>query len=93
MSSSCFMLGLALGSLIFGVLSDKIGRKHTLLIAILTARLETDTFQSLMPFLVSSISSVVASQMPGYVSYSLLRIPIGAGSEGWSENILVHNKH
>ena len=37
----------------------------------------------------TSISSVVASQMPGYVSYALLRVLIGAGSEGWSENILV----
>ena len=87
------MLGLALGSLIFGVLSDKIGRKHTLLIAVLTARLKTDTFQCLLPFLVSSVSSVVASQMPGYVSYSLLRILIGAGSEGWSENILLLNRY
>ena len=46
-----------------------------------------------MPFLVTSVSSVVASQMPGYVSYALLRILIGAGSEGWSENILVLNKY
>jgi hypothetical protein len=38
---------------------------------------------------VTSISSVVASQMPGYVSYALLRVLIGAGSEGWLENILV----
>ena len=46
-----------------------------------------------MPFLLTSISSVVASQMPGYVSYSLMRILIGAGSEGWSENIQVFNKY
>ena len=92
MSSSCFMLGLALGSLIFGVLSDKIGRKHTLLIAILTARLNRN-FSVFNAFFGDSVSSVVASQMPGYVSYSLLRILIGAGSEGWSENILVLNKY
>ena len=44
MTGSCFMLGLALGSLVFGVLSDKIGRRHTLLIAILTARFKKTHF-------------------------------------------------
>ena len=44
MANSCFMLGLALGSLVFGVLSDKIGRRHTLLIAILTARFKNRHF-------------------------------------------------
>ena len=31
--------------------------------------------------------------MPGYVSYALMRILIGAGSEGWSENKQVFNKY
>ena len=44
MTGSCFMLGLALGSLVFGILSDKIGRRHTLLIAILTARFKNRHF-------------------------------------------------
>ena len=38
LSSSFFMLGIALGSLGFGLLSDEIGRRHALLTAILTAR-------------------------------------------------------
>ena len=43
-----------------------------------------DTFRSLFNILsLSSIASVVASQMPGYVSYAILRIIIGAGAEGW----------
>ena len=46
-----------------------------------------------MPLMLTSISSVVASQMPGYVSYALMRVLIGAGSEGWSENIQVLNKY
>ena len=39
MANSCFMLGLALGSLVFGLMSDKIGRRHTLPFAVLTTRL------------------------------------------------------
>ena len=30
------MLGLFMGSFVFGLLSDKIGRRHTLLVAIIT---------------------------------------------------------
>ena len=44
MANSCFMLGLALGSLVFGLMSDKIGRRHTLLIAILTTRFKSRRF-------------------------------------------------
>ena len=33
----------------------------------------------------SSLASLVASHMPGYVPYAILRIIIGAGAEGWSE--------
>ena len=65
--NSCFMLGLALGSLIFGVLSDKLGRRHTLLLAILTC----------------TLPSVVASQAPSYLMYAVMRVLVGAGSEGW----------
>ena len=84
------MLGLALGSLVFGVLSDKIGRRHTLLIAILTTRLKLKksffAFWSLLNIMsLSSLASLVASHMPGYVPYAILRTIIGAGAEGWSE--------
>ena len=49
-----------------------------------------DTFCSLFNILsLSSIASVVASQMPGYVSYAILRIIIGAGAEGWSEQVFI----
>lgn len=65
--NSCFMLGLALGSLIFGVLSDKLGRRHTLLLAILTC----------------TLPSVVASQAPTFQTYAIMRVLVGAGSEGW----------
>ena len=90
------MLGLALGSLVFGLLSDKIGRRHTLLIAILTTRLKLKksffAFWSLLNIMsLSSLASLVASYMPGYVPYAILRIIIGAGAEGWSEQVFTHN--
>ena len=50
MTGSCFMLGLALGSLVFRILSDKIGRRHTLLIAIFTARFNNRHFSVLNAF-------------------------------------------
>ena len=42
---------------------------------------------------VFSIPSVVASQMPGYISYSLMKTLIGAGSGGWSVNVACRNQY
>ena len=64
--NSCFMIGLGIGSFFFGLLSDRIGRRHTLLIAILLC----------------SGGSLAGSIVPNYWSYAILRIIVGAGSEG-----------
>ena len=66
MFNSCFMVGLAIGSFLFGILSDNLGRRHTLLIAIILC----------------SVSSIAGSYMPNYWSYAIFRILVGAGSEG-----------
>ena len=44
-----------------------------------------------LQFFVFSIPSVVASQMPGYITYSLMKTLIGAGSGGWSVNVASRN--
>jgi len=63
---SFMMFGLLVGSFIFGVLSDKIGRRHTLLIGILCC----------------SLGNLIGAFMPNQWSYAILRIFGGAGGEG-----------
>ena len=64
--NSCFMIGLEIGSLMFGILSDNFGRRNTLVMAIILC----------------SAASAGGSFMPNYWSYALLRILVGVGSEG-----------
>ena len=64
--NSCFMIGLGIGSLMFGIISDNFGRRNTLLMAII----------------IGSAASAGGSFMPNYWSYALLRILVGVGSEG-----------
>merc|ERR1712088_32667 len=63
---SFFMIGLLAGSFIFGVLSDKIGRRHTLLLATLTCAL-------------GNLAGAFVSNKWGY---AILRVLGGAGGEG-----------
>jgi len=63
---SFFMIGLLAGSFIFGVLSDKIGRRHTLLLATLTCAL-------------GNLAGAFVSNKWGYAA---LRVLGGAGGEG-----------
>jgi len=63
---SFFMIGLLAGSFIFGVLSDKIGRRHTLLLASLTCAL-------------GNLAGAFVSNKWGYAA---LRVLGGAGGEG-----------
>jgi len=65
-AESLFMMGLMVGSLLFGMLSDKIGRRNALLVAILTA-------------FVGNLAGVF---MPGCWSYGVSRLVTGAGSIG-----------
>lgn len=64
--NSFFMIGLMVGSFLFGVLSDKFGRRHMLLVAIIC----------------SSLGSLGGAFMPEYYSYVLFRMIAGAGAEG-----------
>ena len=66
MINNCFMVGLGIGGFVFGVLSDKLGRRHSLLIATILC----------------SGGSLLESFMPNYWSYAITRILVGAGSEG-----------
>ena len=61
-----FMLGLLIGSFVFGVLSDKIGRRHTLLLAILSC----------------AVGNLLGVAMPNHWSYAIPRILASAGGEG-----------
>ena len=63
-TESCFMLGLLLGSLTTGFISDKFGRKKALLASMV----------------VSSAGSLAGSFMPSNVSYLALRFITGCGS-------------
>ena len=61
-----YMLGLFMGSLGFGLLSDKIGRRHTLLVAII----------------VSGGGNLLGCVMPNHWTYALTRILAAAGCMG-----------
>ncbi|XP_023325327.1 organic cation transporter protein [Eurytemora carolleeae] len=64
--NSFFMIGLMAGSFGFGVLSDKFGRRHMLLVAILCC----------------AGGSLAGAFMPEYYSYVFFRMIAGAGAEG-----------
>ena len=66
MIQTFFMLGLLVGSFVFGVLSDKIGRRHSLLLAIVT----------------TCVGNLIGGFMPNYWAYALSKILAGAGGEG-----------
>ena len=61
-----FMLGLLIGSFVFGVLSDKIGRRHTLVLAILSC----------------AVGNLLGVAMPNHWSYAIPRVLASAGGEG-----------
>ncbi|XP_016981511.2 organic cation transporter protein [Drosophila rhopaloa] len=65
-SDSLFMVGVLLGSFIFGQMSDKLGRKPTF-------------FASLV---LQVIFGVLAAVAPEYVSYTISRIIVGATTSG-----------
>eukprot|EP00099_Drosophila_melanogaster_P010148 NP_001262908.1 organic cation transporter, isoform B [Drosophila melanogaster] len=65
-SDSLFMLGVLLGSLIFGQMSDKLGRKPTF-------------FASLVLQLIFGVLAAVA---PEYFSYTISRMIVGATTSG-----------
>jgi len=64
--NSFFMIGLMAGSFLFGVLSDKYGRRNMLVVAIIC----------------SAGGSLAGAFMPEYYSYVLFRMIAGAGAEG-----------
>ena len=61
-----FMLGLMIGSFVFGVMSDKIGRRHTLVISIVCC----------------AVGNLLGCAMPNHWSYAIPRILASAGGEG-----------
>ena len=61
-----FMLGLLIGSFVFGLMSDKIGRRHTLVLAIFT----------------SALGNLLGVSMPNHWTYALSRLVASAGEEG-----------
>jgi len=66
MTDTFMMVGLLIGSFVFGVMSDKIGRRHTLAIAIVCC----------------FIGNLICAGMRNHWMYSLARILGGAGGEG-----------
>ena len=61
-----YMLGLFLGSFVFGVMSDKFGRRPTLLVSVVTC----------------SAGNLLGCAMPNHWSYALTRILAAAGGQG-----------
>ena len=66
LSSSLYFVGLMLGSLLTGALSDRWGRRPTLLVMLLT----------------TSLACGVGAACPDYWSYSTSRVVVGAGAQG-----------
>ena len=62
-----FILGLAVGSVLFGKLADSWGRRKSLLLAIL----------------ICTIFSAAGSVVPFFPLYAGTRFLVGVGSEGW----------
>ena len=61
-----FMIGLMAGSFIFGVMSDKVGRRHTLVTAVVCC----------------AVGNLIGCAMPNHWSYAIPRILASAGGEG-----------
>ena len=61
-----FMLGLMIGSTVFGVMSDRLGRRHALFIAIITC----------------AVGNLLGIAMPNHWSYTIPRILASAGGVG-----------
>ena len=61
-----FMLGLMIGSTVFGVMSDRLGRRHALFIAIITC----------------TVGNLLGIAMPNHWSYTIPRILASAGGVG-----------
>ena len=66
LSSSMYMVGLMIGSILVGYLSDRFGRKPTLLVMIL----------------VSTASCLAGVFCPEFWSYTATRVIIGVGAQG-----------
>ena len=71
------MIGFGCGSFGFGLLSDSLGRRHTLLIAILTASLASLACSRVSFTLTLTLT---LTQAPTYWLYALFRLVVGCGS-------------
>ena len=61
-----FMVGLMVGSTVFGIMSDRLGRRHTLLIAIISC----------------AVGNLIGIAMPNHWSYTIPRVLASAGGVG-----------
>ena len=61
-----FMLGVMAGSTVFGIMSDRLGRRHTMMIAILSC----------------TVGNLLGIAMPNHWSYTIPRILASAGGVG-----------